>query len=310
MRAIVTEDFGAPPQLAELDRPEAGPGEVRVRVLASSLNGFDLAMAAGYLRAFMEHSFPAVLGRDFAGVVDQIGDGVTAYAPGDEVFGVILTQPLRHGGFAEHLVVPEGHTFTRVPAGLSPSRAGILGLAGSAAVTAVDRLALRSGEQVLISGATGGVGAVAMQLAVAAGVSVVATAAPGAESEHVRALGAAAVVDRTGDLTAQVRALAPEGVDAVLHLAGDPAVLADLVAPGGRLASLLIVDPEEFAGRPIAVHQVVADPRPDVLDRLAADVLGGALRMPVQHTYALDEVPKAFGDFAAGTLGKLAVRID
>lgn len=309
MRAIVTEDFGAPPLLAEIDPPTAGAGEVRVRVHASSLNGFDLAMAAGYLGAFMEHRFPAVLGRDFAGVVDQVGDGVTAYAPGDEVFGVILTQPLRHGGFAEHLIVPEQHSFTRVPTGLDLARAGVLGLAGSAAVTALDRLALSPGERLLICGATGGVGAVALQRAVAAGVTVVATAASGAETDHVRALGATETVDRLGDIATQVAAIAPEGVDAVLHLAGDPAALADLVAPGGRLATLLVVNAEEFAGRPITVHQVVADPRPEVLDRLAGDVLSGGLRLPVQRTYALDAVPKAFEDFAAGTLGKLAVRI-
>src|SRR4029453_11293031 len=130
MRAIITADYGSPAELAEIDTPSPGPGEIRVKVRASSLNGFDIAIAAGYLRGLMEQRAPAGLGRDFAGTVDAVGDGVTAFAPGDDVFGVVLTQPLRAGGLAEYLVIPEDHNVAPIPAGLDHATAGVLGLAG------------------------------------------------------------------------------------------------------------------------------------------------------------------------------------
>src|SRR5690349_8612338 len=126
MRAVVTTDYGSPAAVAELPTPIPGPGEIRVRVCASSLNGFDLAMANGYLRGLMEHEFPAVLGRDFAGTVDAVGDGVSAFAVGDDVFGVVITQPLRAGGFAEYVVIPEDHNVALIPAGLDHAVAGAL----------------------------------------------------------------------------------------------------------------------------------------------------------------------------------------
>jgi len=149
----------------------------------------------------------------------------------------------------------------------------------------------------------------AIQLAVASEATVIATAASGAETDHVRRLGAAHVVDHTGDLLAQVRDIAPAGVEAVLHLAGDPATLASLLVPGGRFATLLNAVPDPMPGRSITAASVIADPHPAVLDRLAADVAAGRLTIPEQRTYSLDGVSKAFEDFAAGTLGKLAVRI-
>lgn len=308
MRAIVIEDYGTGPVVADIAAPPAGPGEIRVKVRASSLNGFDLAMARGYFRGLMEHAFPATLGRDFAGTVDQIGEGVSAYAPGDDVFGVILTQPLHHGAFAEYLVLPEDHNVATIPPALDHHRAGVLGLAGSAAIAALDAVALRAGETVLVSGATGGVGAVAIQLAAAAGAVVIATAAPGAEADHVLGLGAAHVVDYTADIAAAVRAIAPDGLAAALHFAGDADLLGSLLADGGRYASLLSTLPS--GERPITAVPVFATPHRATLDHLAGLVVSGDLRIPVQRTYSLDAVPKSFDDFAAGTLGKLAIAVD
>jgi NADPH:quinone reductase len=309
MRAVVTEDYGSGPTLADVSRPEPGPGEIRVKVHCSSLNGFDIAMAAGYLKGLMEHRFPAVLGRDFAGTVDEVGDGVSAFAPGDDVFGVVLTQPLTAGAFADYVVMPEDHNVAHIPFGLNHATAGVLGLAGAAATAALGAVAPQAGETVVVSGATGGVGAVVLQLASAAGITSIATALPGEETDHVRALGATYVVDRGRDLAEQIRALAPGGIDCVLHFAGDPFALADLLVDGGRFASLLGIGPEHFADRPITASSVYATPHRGVLDSLAAQVLDGRLRIPVQRTYDLPDVPAAFNDFAAGTLGKLAVSI-
>ena len=309
MRAIITADFGSPAELADVETPEPGPGEILIRVRNSSLNGFDIAMAAGYLRGMMDHAFPAGLGRDFAGTVDAVGDGVTAFAPGDEVFGVVLTQPLRHGGLAEFLVLPEDHNVASIPAGLDHATAGVLGLAGAAATVCVNTIAPGAGETVLISGATGGVGALATQLAVAHGATVIATAKPGPEAEYVVAQGASHVVDYTGDVAAQVRAIAPDGVDAVVHLAGDPVGLAGLLRDGGRFVSLINGDAGQAPERAIVATATYATPHRTLLESLAGDVLAGRIRVPVQRTYALAEVPQAFHDFMAGTIGKLAVTI-
>ena len=277
-----------------------------VRVAASSLNGFDASVAAGRQHGMMEHRFPVVLGKDFAGTVEATGPDVSRFAVGDEVFGVVMTPYLgADGGFAEYLVVGEGYGVARRPPALDTETAGALGLAGSAAATALEALALKEGQTLLISGATGGVGAIAVQYAVAAGVRVIATARPGEETEMVRRLGADRTVDWSADLAAEMAAAVPDGVDAVLHLADDPHRLVTFLAPGGCLASTLMFGPDQH---PSAVA-VVADPQEKVLDRLATDVAGGRLRVPVTRTYALAEVPTALADFRKGTVGKFAVAV-
>ena len=305
MRAIAINDYGTPPTLTELPKPEPGPGEVLLRVRASSINGFDAAVAAGMLKGMMEHRFPVVLGKDFAGVVEALGDGASRFAPGDEVFGVVMKPFLGDGGLGEYLVVGEQHGIGRVPNGLDLQAAGALGLAGTAALNAIDAIAPTTGEHVLISGVTGGVGAIALQYAVAAGAEVIATARPGAEADFVLGLGAAHVVDYTSHLAAQVRAIAADGVPAIVHLAGDAEQLAGLLAAGGRIASTLGFGRDQH---PAAVA-VMADPNPVTLDRLAADAASGALRVPITRTYPLEETPQALADFAAGSLGKLAITV-
>jgi NADPH:quinone reductase-like Zn-dependent oxidoreductase len=310
MRAVVTASLGSGPALAEVETPTAGQGEIRIRVRSSSLNGFDTALHRGYFADMLEHRFPVVLGKDFAGTVDQVGDGVTEFTTGTEVFGVVMNhQPLSAGALGEYVVVPASHAVAPMPDGLDYRTAGVIGLAGAAAVGVVEATDPREGDLVLVSGATGGVGAFAIQLAAARGATVIATATPGEEADHVRHLGAFYIVDYTRDVPAQVRKLAPEGLDVVLHLAGDPLPLANLLTAGGRFATLLGIGPDQFAGRDIVATSVIASPDRDLLESLAGEVAAGRLRIPIQRSYSLDEVPRAFDDFAAGTLGKLSVTI-
>jgi NADPH:quinone reductase-like Zn-dependent oxidoreductase len=309
MRAIAIADFGAAPGLHDLPVPQPGAGEVLVRVRASSVNGFDGAVAAGSLQGMLEHRFPVVLGKDFAGTVEALGPGAARFAAGDPVFGVVMRPYLGDGAFAEAVAVAEGLGVARLPAGLELAAAGALGLAGTAALQAVEAVAPAPGETVLIAGATGGVGAFAVQLAAASGARVLATARPGEEADFVRDLGASQAVDYTGDLAGQLRAVSPQGVHAVLHLAGAGLALAALLVSGGRFASTLGVGPEQLAGRNLTATSVMATPAPDVLDRLAAAVAAGRLRVPIQRTYRLEEVPQALADFGAPHVGKLAVAI-
>jgi NADPH:quinone reductase-like Zn-dependent oxidoreductase len=310
MRAFVLPDFERQPTLADIPTPEAKPGEVLVRVHAASVNGIDLSIASGQLQGMLEYHFPVVLGKDFAGTVEAVGAGVTDFAAGDRVFGVVSDpSPLNSRSFAEYLAVPAEPNLTRVPEGVDFATAGVLGLAGSAALQAVDAVAPAAGETVLVSGATGGVGAYAVQLAAARGATVIATAMPGDEEDFVRDLGASHSVDYTDDVAAQVRAIRPGGIEAVLHFAGDGAALGELLVSGGRLASTLIMSPDQLPVPNARVSGVFANPDTATLDRLAADVVAGRLRVPIQRTYQLDELGQAMADYTAGTRGKLAVSV-
>jgi NADPH:quinone reductase-like Zn-dependent oxidoreductase len=313
MRAVVTEAAGASPMLRDVPEPEPGPGELLVRVRASSLNAIDLMIAHGGALGMIEHRFPVILGRDFAGTVEARGEGAERFAVGDDVFGVVSKSVLADGGLAELLTVPEAMGVARIPKGMDLVQAGALGLAGVTALASVaaieqqaDANGLKGRETVLVSGATGGAGSFAVQLAAQQGLRVIATARPGEAAEFVLGLGASDVVDYTAGLEMQVRALLPGGVGAVLQFAGEERVLADLLAPGGRLVSTLGLEPHEFAGRDLTVIGVTAEPSEVALTRLATAVVSGRLRVPVSRTYTLDKAPQAFGDFA-GTLGKAAV---
>src|SRR5215216_5405851 len=311
MRAFVLPDFERQPTLADIPTPEAGPGEVLVRVRAASVNGIDLSIASGRLQGMMEYDFPVVLGKDFAGTVEAVGSGVTDFTAGNRVFGVVADpSPLHSRSFAEYVAVPAGANLTRIPEGVDFASAGVLGLAGTAALQAVDAIAPAAGETVLVSGATGGVGAYAVQLVAARGATVIATAKPGEDAAFVRELGAAHSIDYTGDMAAQVRAIRPNGVDAVLHFAGDGAQLGELLVPGGRLASTLIMSADQLPLPNARVAPVFASPDAATLDRLAAGVAAGRLKTPIQRTYRLDEIGQAMADFAAGTRGNLAIAVD
>ncbi len=305
MRAVAIPEAGESPTLVDIPTPSPGEGEVLVKVQASSVNGFDGAVAAGMLQGMMEHRYPVVLGKDFAGVVEELGKGASLFAPGDQVFGVVMKPYLGDGGFGDYLVVGEQYGIARVPEGLNLQVAGALGLAGTAALDSVAAIAPAAGELVLVSGATGGVGALTLQYALAAGADVIATARPGAEEEFVRGLGARRVVDYAGDLEAQVRAIAPDGVPAIVHLAGDGAQLAGLLAAGGRLVSTLGFGPDQH---PAAVA-LMASPQTATLDRLAADAASGALQVPLSRTYPLAAAPQALADFGDPHQGKLAIAV-
>lgn len=313
MRGVTVGSVPANPAVSEVDTPRPEAGELLVKVAAASLNGIDVATTAGFLQGMMEHRFPLVLGKDFAGTVEALGEGADGFAVGDAVFGVVMKPFLGAGSLAEYVTVPAGHGVIRIPAGLSVADAGALGVAGATAVDCLDAVALAEGETVLISGAGGGVGSLAVQLAAARGARVIATARPGAQTDFVTGLtGTGAnlhMVDFTGDLEAQVRAIDPDGVDAVLHLAGDGAELAGLLRPGGRIASPTGLTQEAVKDAGVTVHPIMADPNASTLSGLAEQAASGSLRVPVSATYSLERAAEAFTAFSSGTPGKIAIAI-
>lgn len=304
MRTVAFTAFGSAPEILEIEKPEPGEGEIRVRVHAASINGFDLAVAAGYVKDMMEHRFPVVLGKDFAGTVDAAGAGVDGYAVGDRVFGVVTKAFLGDGSLAEYVTVPAAVGLAKLPEKVSFTDGAALGLAGSAAVDAVAAAGIQPGERVLVSGATGGVGNWIVQLAARSGATVIATAHTDAEKALVTGLGATETADHTGDLGAQVK-----DVDVVFHLAGDPSALLGVLRSGGRFVSTLIGSPEQL---PTAEHTVVpvfANPATATLDRLADHHARAETRLVVEKVYALDDALAAIAHFGGGTNGKIVVTV-
>ncbi|WP_430645519.1 NADP-dependent oxidoreductase [Agromyces sp. GXS1127] len=310
MKALVLKDFDTAPEVAEVDLPEPGAGEVRVRIKAASINGFDVAVAGGRLKGMMTHRFPVVVGKDYAGVIDALGQDVTEFVVGDRVFGVVSKEDLGDGSFSEYVTVPVATGIARIPEGIGYTEAAALGLAGTAAADAFDAAAIGAGQRVLVAGATGGVGQQVVQLAAKAGAEVVATATSDDEVAKVRELGAASTVDYRADVAAQVRQLHPSGVDAVLHFAGDPAALASIVREGGVLVSTLVMDPAQLQVEGVRVVPIFAQSTNATLERIARDHAEGHTAVTVQRVYTLDEAPDALGHFAAGTLGKLVLAIN
>ena len=310
MKAVVLGAFDQAPEIIDVDVPTPAEGEVRVRVRAASVNGFDLAVANGHLNGAMEHRFPVVLGKDFAGTVDAVGAGVDGYQAGDRVFGVVTKAFLGDGSFAEYVTVPVAVGIAKLPESIDFTTAAALGLAGTAAVDGFDAAQVAPGQTVLIAGATGGVGNQVLQLAVKAGAHVIATAHSDAERAQVSALGAAEIVDYTGDVAVQVLAAHPGGVDTVVHLAGAPSALVPAVAPDGRFVSTLVGSPDQLDAGTVTVVSVMANPAPATLERLAEHNAIGHTTVTVQQVYELDAVTDAFDAFAQGTLGKIVISIN
>ena len=309
MRAFTLDAFDSPPGLTDLPAPEPGDGELLIRVQASSANPVDNAIAAGMLNGMFEHELPVILGRDFAGVVEQAGPGASGFAAGDAVFGFVrFADPTVHrGGWAELIAVPAGQVAAK-PAGVETGVAGAVPLAGITALLAVDALGLQPGETVLVAGATGGVGSFAVQLAAHAGAHVVAPARSD-DQEYLRGLGVSDVVDRDGDVAAAVRAGHPDGVDAIIDLVSYTPDAFDVYAvalkPDGRASSpvgALTAGPGRFP--------VMAAPEPAALERLARLLEAGDLRVPIQQEYALEQAGEALAALAGThTQGKLAITV-
>lgn len=297
-------------KLAVQDIPatDPGPGQVQVAVEAASLNGIDAAVAAGYLWDMLPATFPVVPGRDMGGTVAAIGDGVTGFAPGDRVAGVITAMALGAGTIAELATVDAG-TLTTQPAGVSSVQAAAAGLAAVTAHDLIAALELTEADVVLVSGATGGVGAFAVQMASAIGAMVLATARPGEAADFVRGLGADVAIDYTGDVATQTRAAEPEGVTAVVHAAGDVATLAALLRPGGRLVSALGATQEQAGRDDITVTGVMAAADPGKVATLLGSIADGTLRVPAGRAYPLEAAAQAVADFGGHKLGKLVVTV-
>ena len=254
VKAVGLTEFGGPEVLRVLELPEpaAGPGELRIRVHAAAVNPTDTLRRSGARADVKDVPMPHVLGMDAAGVLEQIGEGVsTDLRVGDHVMAIVLPNGV-HGAYAERIAVP-AESAVRVPAGATDAEAASLPMNGLTARLALDLLDLTPGETVAVTGAAGAVGGYAIQLAKADGLRVIGDAAP-RDEPLVKELGADIVLPRGDDFPQRVRAAVPEGVDGLVDGALFDRLALPAVRDGGRIATLRWFS--EAGERGISFHPV------------------------------------------------------
>ncbi|MGW6356459.1 NADP-dependent oxidoreductase [Streptomyces sp. NPDC055092] len=307
MKAISYSSYGGPEVLeyGEVRDPKVGPDSVLVKVRAAAVNPVDWKAREGYLDPALDAVFPVIPGWDVSGVVVQPGASVTEFVTGDEVIGYVREDFLSRGTFAEYVAAPV-RTLARKPRNLTYEEAAGLPLAGLTAYQVLTgALAVQEGDVVLAHAAAGGVGSIAVQLGRHLGARVIGTAS---ERNHdfLRELGAEPVTYGEG-LAERVRALAPEGADAVFDTVGGEAlkVSADLLAPGGRLASIADASVVDLGGRYVFVRPDAAD-----LARLADLAEQDVVTVHVDETFPLERAADAQRLSAEGrTRGKIVVTV-
>lgn len=300
--------------LEESAAPEAGAGEVRVRVRAAALNPVDWKIREGYLKEVFTHEFPVTLGWDCAGVIDQVGAGVEAWNVGDEVMAYCRKDWIRDGSFADFITLDPLHLAPK-PGGVSFELASALPLAGLTAWQALFEAGkVRSGESVLVHAAAGGVGHLAVQLAKEAGATVIGTASPGKHA-LLRDLGVDFPLDyAAGDLRGQVREVTDgRGADFVFDCIGGAALdeTPGLVPENGRAITIAGFDQvEKLRAEGLDLDSIFVAPDPEQLRGLGRRVEEGRLRVELEAVYELERFGDAFRKLEDGHVtGKLAFSV-
>jgi len=309
MKAATVDRFGGPDVLHTdtLSVPRPGPHEVLLRVDVAGVGVWDPWVREG---GFDDGStrFPYVMGNDGAGEVVAVGRGVERLRVGDRVYAF----QMRGGFYAEYVTVDEDLA-ARIPRGLDAREAGALGADGITALRGLeDELRLRAGQSLMIIGASGGIGHIALQLAKRLGVRVLAVASGRDGVALAQRLGADRAIDGHSENIAEAaREFAPDGIDAALVLAGgreiDRALSA--VKEGGRLAYPHGVEPPPKSPDGIELRDYDGTPSAEAFARLNQLIGDAPFHVELGHVYGLDEVAQAHRDVEKHHLGKLALRI-
>jgi len=298
MKAMVIDAFGGPEamRLTDIATPVPGPGEVLIRIRATSVNPVEWKIRDGHLARLFPCGFPLILGWDAAGTIASLGDGVGGFAIGDRVWSYCRKPDIQWGTYAEYVTMT-ADAVAPMPANLSFAEASTIPLVGLTSWQSLfDVAAIRPGQSVLIHAGAGGIGSMAIPLAKWAGATVIATARA-ANHDYVRGLGADHVIDYSAeDFVAATRSLFPEGVDMVFGTVGGEVLTRSyaVVKPDGILVSITDkTDPDEAARRGIRIKYVFVQPNGQQLRRLAGLVESGTLHPPVIEEMALAQAAEA-----------------
>ena len=316
MRAMVIPEFGGPDLFEERDvpRPEPGPGEILVRVFASSVNPIDTKLRADGSFAGLEPL--VILGADVSGVVEEVGAGVEDFAPGDEVYYTPeVLGPDSNRSYAEYNVVV-ATIAARQPASLSHEEAAAVPLAGGTAYEAiVRRLAIKVGETILVHGGAGGVGSFAVQIAKASGARVLASAGTH-NQDTLKELGVDVAIDYTSEDVFEVALddTGGMGVDAVLDTAGGDLIANSLQATRsfGRLASIISLQGDLTPAYQLnqTIYGVLTTRERRRLDEITRLIERGQMRPLVDEVLPLNEVARAHERLESGHgRGKVVLRV-
>jgi NADPH:quinone reductase-like Zn-dependent oxidoreductase len=301
MKAVRFDGYGGVDVLNVVDvpRPEPGPGEVLVRVKAAGINPGEAKIREGMLHARWPSTFPSGEGSDLAGVVEATGPGVTGFSAWDEVIGYTD----KRASQAEYVSVEAGN-LTAKPAGVPWEVAGALFVVGATAYAAVRAVALTPGDTVVVSGAAGGVGSIAVQLARRAGATVIGLAGP---DNHAWLAGHGVIPVSYGDGVQERIQQAASRVDAFIDTHGGYVPLAlELVVQPARIDTIVDFDAVQEYG--IKAEGNSAGASAAVLAELAGLIAAGELELPVAATYPLAEVREAYRRLAEGHLrGKIVL---
>ncbi|MYS82172.1 NADP-dependent oxidoreductase [Embleya scabrispora] len=304
MRAVAVNEFGGDPKVVDVAKPTPGRDELLVEVAAAAVNPFDWKVADGMLAGSMEHTFPLVLGMDFAGTVVDRGADATRFSVGDRVFGSVLRAPVGAvGAYAEFLTVPAAGLVASA-ADLDPAQAAALPTAAGTALGLLEAGGIRAGQTILVIGAAGGVGTFLTQLAAARDVRVLAVTR-GVGAAGMAALGAAQTYDATGGIVAdKVRSDHPDGVDALVDLvsdAADFAAYARLIRDGGvALSTQFVADPQELAARGVEAINHNQRSTAQLYEQLADELRAHRIAVPIEARLPLTD---AAGAIARSRLG-------
>jgi NADPH:quinone reductase-like Zn-dependent oxidoreductase len=315
MQAVAIDRFGGPEVLKvqAIPVPEMEPGEILIRVEIAGVGEWDpFEREGGYAEMLgIEPAFPYVLGSEGAGTVVAVGEQVDRFKEGDRVYAAGFLNP-KGGFYAEYAVVDAGLAY-HIPGHVPTEQAGVMSGVGLTALRGLeDTLALKPGESVMIFGASGGIGHVAVQLAKRMGARVLAVASGDDGVALVERLGAdAAVNGRDGDVLAAARKLAPEGLDAALLTAGGEAADQSLSAlrEGGRVAWPNGVQPEPQPRPGLRLSSYNGDPDAEILKRLSRLIESGPFEAHVARTFPLAQAAEAHHALDHHYLGKLALRV-
>ena len=314
MQAVAIDQFGGPENLKPrtLPVPDVGPDEVLIRVEAAGVGVWDpFEREGGFAKMFgNQPRFPYVLGSDGAGTVAAVGERVRRFKVGDRVYGMSLASP--KGGFYAEYAAVKADDASLIPGKLTPEQAGAMPVDAMTALRGLDdTLRLKQGESLMIFGASGGIGHLALQLAKRMGARVLAVASGEDGVALARRLGADAVVDgHKDDVAAAARRFAPGGLDAALLTAGGAAAEKALTAmrDGGRVAHPNGVEPEPKAPRGVDVKSYDGMPSPEAIEKLNRLIESGPFEVHVARTFPLEQAAEAQRALDQHYLGKLALR--